>query len=101
MLKKSTLFGLSVLTLLASTAFSEYFVAMAIATPVATQSSLDATPASTSARNVIMLERGGMDRASVHLQILQQTNTHFADSNLPKKSATGDKKMQSKPANNS
>ena len=32
---------------------------------------------SASAQSSVMLERGGMDRASVHLQILQQTSPHL------------------------
>ena len=103
MLKKSLLFGLSVLAIMASTAFSQQFVAMAISAPIATQSNTDsaAAPVRVSAQNSIQLDRSGMDRASVHLQILRQTKTHFADSSSPKKSVADDKKMQVKPANNS
>ena len=55
----------------------------------------------------VQLERSGVGRASVHLQILQQSNQHFADNsqtvapapaNPAKKTAADDKKTQAKSA---
>lgn len=49
----------------------------------------------------VALERGGLDKASEHLQILQQTSPHFVDTLQIKKPASVDKKLQSKPQSNS
>lgn len=46
-------------------------------------------------------ERGGLDKASEHLQILQQTSVHFVDTAQIKKPVTMDKKLQTKPQSNS
>ena len=56
----------------------------------------DASSASSSASAPATFDRGGVDRASVHLQIFQQSNSHFSDSNLNKKAGTYDKKAQAK-----
>jgi hypothetical protein len=45
----------------------------------------ESASASASAQVQTQLDRGGVDRASVHLQILQQSNTHFSDNNVAKK----------------
>lgn len=47
------------------------------------------------------LERGGLDKASEHLQILQQTSLHFVDTFQVRKPTSVDKKLQSKPQSNS
>ena len=60
----------------------------------------DSSSASASAQLQTQLDRSGVDRASVHLQILQQSNTHFFDSNTPKKANVYDKKAQIKANNN-
>lgn len=60
----------------------------------------------------VQLDRSGIDRASVHLQILQQTNLRFIDSGQPaapavattpsvKKTAADEKKPQAKSTSNS
>jgi len=52
---------------------------------------LSAASASASAASAIAqpvyLDRTGVDRASIHLQILQQTTTHFAETCPDKKSS--------------
>lgn len=49
----------------------------------------------------VAFERGGLDKASEHLQILQQTTPHFVDTFQARKPASVDKKLQSKPQSNS
>lgn len=99
MLKKSLLFCLLSSALLAGTAFSHGFTAMAMSAPAGQQDKTAQDAASVQAQATVQLDRSGVDRASVHLQILQQTNTHFSDSS--KKSATNDKKAQIKASSNS
>ncbi|MCU6433745.1 hypothetical protein LPB67_08135 [Undibacterium sp. Jales W-56] len=103
LIKHSTYFGAAMLAFLAGITFSQSSACMAISAPTVQSSSQvqEGSAASASARSSMMLERGGMDRASVHLQILQQTSPHFADSNTPKKLPGDDKKTTLKPANNS
>jgi hypothetical protein len=43
-----------------------------------------------------MLDRGGMDKASVHLQIFQQTSRRLADSLQTKKLSADNKRHQVK-----
>ncbi len=53
--------------------------------------------ASASVQAQTPLDRSGLDRASVHLQILQQSSTHFSESNAAtaaKKNNGFDKKAQ-------
>lgn len=51
----------------------------------------------TVAKPPMVLERGGIDKASEHLQILQQATPHFVE-NLPvKKAVIEEKKNPSKP----
>ncbi|MFZ6814522.1 hypothetical protein ACO0K3_08635 [Undibacterium sp. Rencai35W] len=103
MLKHITYFGAVTLAFLAGITFSQDSASMAISAPTVQSSSQaqEGSATSASAQSSVMLERGGMDRASVHLQILQQTSPHFADSNPPKKLPGEDKKATLKPANNS
>jgi hypothetical protein len=44
----------------------------------------------------LMLDRGGMDKASVHLQIFQQTSRRLADSLQTKKLSADNKRHQVK-----
>ncbi len=60
----------------------------------------DNASASATAQSQSTLDRSGLDRASVHLQILQQSNVHFGDSGA-KKSLPFDKKAQIKSTPNS
>ena len=60
----------------------------------------DNASASATAQTQSTLDRSGLDRASVHLQILQQSNVHFGDSGS-KKSLPFDKKAQIKSTPNS
>lgn len=56
----------------------------------------DAGTASSSASTPAVFDRSGVDRASVHLQIFQQSNSHFSDNNMNKKAGSYDKKPVSK-----
>ena len=58
---------------------------------VLSDSSQDGASASATAQTQTTMDRSGFDRASVHLQILQQTNQQFGESGT-KKSAPFDKK---------
>jgi hypothetical protein len=44
----------------------------------------------------MQIDRGGMDKASVHLQILQQTSQKFIEPSAPKKNNNDDKKTPNK-----
>ncbi|MBI3283627.1 MAG: hypothetical protein HYZ65_02070 [Burkholderiales bacterium] len=57
--------------------------------------------AASAAQAAVQLDRSGVDRASVHLQILQQSNTHFADTVPARKPGAYDKKAQIKAPSNS
>nr|WP_315482116.1 hypothetical protein [uncultured Undibacterium sp.] len=48
----------------------------------------------------MQIDRGGMDKASVHLQILQQTSQKFTEPSAPKKNNNDDKKAPSKSQEN-
>ncbi|MBR7778131.1 hypothetical protein [Undibacterium rugosum] len=52
--------------------------------------------ASASSQTQTPLDRSGLDRASVHLQILQQSSTHFSEAgtSTAKKPTSFDKKAQ-------
>lgn len=49
----------------------------------------------------LTFERGGLDKASEHLQILQQATPHFVDNLQLKKPVSIEKKLQAKPQSNS
>lgn len=51
---------------------------------------------STSSSGSVQIDRSGMDKASIHLQILQQTAPHLSEPNQNKKQAPDDKKSASK-----
>lgn len=59
---------------------------------------IESSPA---ANQPVPFERGGLDKASEHLQILQQTTPHFVDTYQARKPASVDKKLQGKPQSNS
>ncbi len=107
MLKKSIFLCLLSSTLLAGIAFSQDFMfAPSIptqhdeqdkTTEIMQEAQTPAVPAP------LQLDRSGVDRASVHLQILQQSNQRFSDNaqTTPapaKKTASDDKKSQAKSA---
>jgi len=48
-----------------------------------------------------LLDRSGVDRASIHWQVLMQSNTHFSDNVPPKKANVVAKKNQTKTASSS
>jgi hypothetical protein len=105
MLKKSLLFCLfSGSALTGAMLCTPSFAMTSIPAPQGQQDkamSEESASASASAQLQTQLDRSGVDRASVHLQILQQSNTHFSDSNSQKKPAPFDKKAQIKANSNS
>lgn len=118
MLKKSIALCLLSSSLLAGYAFSQEFMLIASIPnqfelqdkiPEVMQESPASSPTPTAP---LQLDRSGMDRASVHLQILQQTNLRFVDNSQPapaavattppvKKTAADEKKPQTKSTSNS
>ncbi|CAN5687597.1 hypothetical protein BH11PSE12_BH11PSE12_16390 [soil metagenome] len=104
--KKSIFLGILLSSALVSTVFGQNYVSMALSTPAAqqdgrAQDGQNAASAISSVQSALMLDRSGMDKASVHLQILQQTTGHFADTVQAKRPVTDDKKSQTKPQSNS
>lgn len=94
MLKKSALLGISLSTMMVSSAFCANLLALTMPEKTAQMDSrkaLSAASASASAASAaaqpVYLDRTGVDRASIHLQILQQTTTHFAESCPDKKNS--------------
>jgi hypothetical protein len=93
--------------LLAGTAHAQEFVPhtvlMAMSVPPAPQDgrNQDAQSSGSAVYNAVTLDRSGMDKASVHLQILQQTNGHFSETAQAKKPVADDKKLPVKPQGNS
>ncbi|MFZ6657935.1 hypothetical protein [Undibacterium sp. TJN19] len=115
MLKKSIGLFLLSTSMLASLAFSQDYTLMAsVPTQFEQQNKPDQeimqetqAPAATQ-QAPVQLDRSGVDRASVHLQILQQSNNRLSESTQPaaapapaKKTAAEDKKSQSKAASTS
>lgn len=103
MLKKSIFVGLLLSSTLAATAFCHELLAMAMSVPVSQLDGRvqDLPTASTASQSPMTLDRSGMDKASVHLQILQQSTTHFSESAQAKKPAIDDKKLPTKSQSNS
>ena len=103
MIKKSIFVAILLSSTLACTVFCQEFIAMALPISVPQQDGrgLEASMASAAAQSSMTLDRSGIDKASVHLQILQQSTLHFSDSAQAKKPAIDDKKIQIKPQSNS
>ncbi|MES2069755.1 MAG: hypothetical protein V4488_05365 [Pseudomonadota bacterium] len=84
MFKKSALLGTALSTLMVSSAFCANLLALTMPEKTTQMDSRKAlSSASASAASMVaqpvLLDRTGVDRASIHLQILQQTTTHFAE----------------------
>jgi hypothetical protein len=103
MLKKSIFLGLLLSSTLACTAFCQELLAFTMSIPVSQQdsSSQDLPTASAASQSPMTLDRSGMDKASVHLQILQQSTAHFSESVQAKKPAIDEKKLPIKSQSNS
>ena len=114
MLKKSIVLFLLSTSMLAGLAFSQDYTFMAsVPTQFEQQNKpeqeiMQETQAPAAApQTPVQLDRSGVDRASVHLQILQQSNNRLSESTQPapavpaKKTAAEDKKSQSKAASTS
>lgn len=76
-------------------------MALPISVPQQDGRGLEASMASAATQSSMTLDRSGIDKASVHLQILQQSTLHFSDSAQAKKPTIDDKKTQIKPQSNS
>ncbi|MBC3870183.1 MULTISPECIES: hypothetical protein [Undibacterium] len=108
MLKKSLLPGLLFITTLAGVSVCNAGLAMTSASLPQTQqdrstvdTAVETVSASANAQIQTQLDRSGVDRASVHLQLLQQSNSHFSEIVSPKKPGVYDKKAQIKAPSNS
>lgn len=103
MLKKFIIVGLLLSSTLAGAAFCQEFLSFAMSVPVSQQDSRssDLPIASAASQSPMTLDRSGIDKASVHLQILQQSTTHFSESIQAKKPAIDDKKLPVKTQSNS
>jgi hypothetical protein len=103
MIKKSIIVGVFLSSTLACTAFCQELLSLAISVPVSQLDgrSQDLPTASAASQSPMTLDRSGMDKASVHLQILQQSTMHFSDSVQAKKPAVEDKKLPIKSQSNS
>ena len=103
MLRKSILVSLLLSSALASTAFCQELLSFTMSVPASQQDSRspDLPIASAASQSPMTLDRSGMDKASVHLQILQQSTTHFSESIQTKKPAIDDKKLPTKSQSNS
>ncbi len=51
--------------------------------------------------NNVQIDRSGVDKAAIHLQILQQAAPHFTEGSAAKKAATEEKKTSTKTQDNS
>lgn len=103
MIKKFILVGLLLSSTLACTAFCQELCSLAMSVPVSQLDgrSLEIPSASAASQSTMTLDRSGMDKASVHLQILQQSTSHFSESVQAKKPAIDDKKLPVKSQSNS
>ncbi|MFZ6645395.1 hypothetical protein ACO0LO_06755 [Undibacterium sp. TJN25] len=94
MLKRSALLGILLSTMMVSSAFCANLIALTMPEKTMQMDSRKAmsaasasASAATSPAQPVYLDRTGVDRASIHLQILQQTSTHFAEMCPDKKNA--------------
>jgi hypothetical protein len=108
MTKKSLLLAVMLSTALVSVGFCQELISMAMSVAPSTQESrpemrsTDSLAGGSASSSGVMLDRSGMDKASVHLQILQQSTAHFAETGVAKKPLAEDKKSSSsKPQGNS
>jgi hypothetical protein len=103
MLRKSIFVGLLLSSTLACTAFCQELLSFTMSVPMSQQDgrNADLPIASAASQSPMTLDRSGMDKASVHLQILQQSTTHFSESVQAKKPVIDDKKLPVKSQINS
>jgi hypothetical protein len=103
MTKKSLLLALFFSTTLMSVGFCQELISMAMSVAPSAQEmrAADTLAGGSAAASNVLLDRSGMDKASVHLQILQQSTAHFAETTAAKKPLADDKKSTSKPQGNS
>lgn len=109
MLRKSLLLVLLLSTVMlgatssASVSIAQELTPGAMSIPTLQQDNCDSDQQveSAASQTPVLLDRSGMDKASVHLQILQQTSTHFSDIAQARKPAAEDKKSLLKSQSNS
>lgn len=95
-------FSLGIALLAASTiAYSQEFVVSQTQTNNQTSCQDNCPTENQGGQNATQIDRSGMDKASVHLQILQQASQKFAEPSNTKKNTSDDKKMPNKPQENS
>lgn len=94
--------GITLLALV-STAYSQEFVTaqtqsqsqMQASNPPACQENCTETQAN-GGQGSLQIDRSGMDKASIHLQVLQQTSQKFVEPSNSKKNSNDDKKPTTK-----
>lgn len=103
MSNKSIFVGLLLFSTLVCTAFCQELLSFTMSVPLSQQDSRsqELPIASAASQSPMTLDRSGIDKASVHLQILQQSSTHFSESIQAKKPAIDDKKLPAKSQSNS
>jgi hypothetical protein len=104
MTKKSLLLAVMLSTALVNVGYCQELITMAMSVAPSTQEmrGTDSLAGGSASSSGVMLDRSGMDKASVHLQILQQSTAHFAETSVAKKPLAEDKKnSSSKPQGNS
>ncbi len=103
MLKKSIFLGLLLSSTLTGAAFCRELLTLVMSVPISQQDGRgqELLTASAASQSPMTLDRSGMDKASVHLQILQQSTSHFSETAQVKKPAVDDKKLLIKSQSNS
>ena len=102
MMKKSLLVGLLLSSALIGTAYSQVLIGMALSVPALQLEGRNVDDTNnTEPQSAMTLDRSGMDKASVHLQILQQSTAHFVGSVVAKKPTSANKKLPIKSQSNS
>lgn len=85
---------------IAGLAYSQEFVVVPTQTNTPPTCQENCPPESQGGQNALQIDRSGMDKASVHLQILQQTSQKFSEPSTSKKNNNDDKKAANKSQEN-
>ncbi|MFA9274831.1 MAG: hypothetical protein ACEQSE_08150 [Candidatus Aquirickettsiella gammari] len=80
----------------ASFAYSQEFIVVPTQANTPPTCQENCPPENQSGQNALQIDRSGMDKASVHLQILQQTSQKFTEPSTSKKNNNDDKKASNK-----
>ncbi|MFZ6817005.1 hypothetical protein [Undibacterium sp. Ji22W] len=81
-------------------AYSQEFVVVPTQTNTPPTCQENCPPENQGSQNSLQIDRSGMDKASVHLQILQQTSQKFTEPTTSKKNNNDDKKTPNKSQDN-